>query len=227
VTYFVLDGRNRLEALTRLGVRLPSPANPREFIKLPRGLEDIAFVVANDDCSAPQVHDPAEFVIGANIRRRHLSKEERAELIVKTIAAGRVKINRATVARSFNPTSGKKGGSTKDAVLAQAVTEAQKHGISKRTVQNARAKIQGKTPAPRKPSPATTTSAAPAPSPAPVFSQPPPKGEATPLGTTRPSAAGSPANQSSPSELIAGNGFSHRGDRRGVCEVSDQGEGDV
>jgi hypothetical protein len=87
-----------------------------------------------------------------NIRRRHLTKEQQAELIVKAIDAAKPKapIDRATSARSFNPTPKKKGGSTKDPVLDKAVTEAKKHGISKRTVQNARAKLQGKTPAPKK-----------------------------------------------------------------------------
>ena len=114
------------------------------MLNLPSGQFACVFEIANDRShwQAPRVQDPAEFVIGANIRRRHLTKEAQAELIVQTIAAG--KIDCAAVARSFNPTSGKKGGSTKDPVLEQAVTEAKKHGISKRTVQVARAKLQGK-----------------------------------------------------------------------------------
>lgn len=150
-TFLVLDGRNRLEALTRAGVAIPSPDDPREMIDFPGGQFACVFVVANshEQSGSPQVHDPAEFVIGANIRRRHLTKEQQAELIVKTIAVGDPN-DRARVARSFSPRRGKKGGSTKDVVLAKAVTEAQKHGISKRTVQNARAKLQGKTPALKK-----------------------------------------------------------------------------
>jgi hypothetical protein len=47
-------------------------------------------------------------------------------------------------------TNGRVAGSTKDPVLEQAVAEAAKHGISKRTVQNARATVRGtKTPRPR------------------------------------------------------------------------------
>jgi hypothetical protein len=134
----VLDGRNRLAALLRLGVTINWPG--AEAIWPDGHTQRISKVNHTDD--------PAAFVISANIRRRHLTKEQRAELIVKTIQAG--KNDRATVARSFSPTVGARGGSTKDPVLEQAVTEAAKHGISKRTVQNARAKINGKTLAPRK-----------------------------------------------------------------------------
>ncbi len=139
---FVLDGRNRLEALTRLGCTFIHPAGDIIF---PDGSVTKQFTYK--DASAT---DPAAYVISANIRRRHLSKEQQAELIVRTIEAGKPN-DRATVARSFSPMAHKKGGSTKDPVLAKAIAEAEKHGISKRTVQNARAKIQGKTPAPRKP----------------------------------------------------------------------------
>jgi hypothetical protein len=134
----VLDGRNRLAALERLGVMFTRPGGSAVF---PDGRTIEPFTMNHTT-------DPAAFVISANIRRRHLTKEQRAELIVKTIEAS--KIDRATVARSFNPTAGAKGGSTKDPELEKAVTEAAKHGISRRTVQNARAKLQGKHPASRK-----------------------------------------------------------------------------
>jgi hypothetical protein len=98
-------------------------------------------------------------------------------LIVKTIAAGDPN-DRAIVARSFSPRRGKKGGSTKDPVLAKAVTEAQKHGISKRTVQNARAKLQGKQPAPRKKIGVSATM---------------PKSEAVPLGVSRAASVSAPS----------------------------------
>jgi hypothetical protein len=177
--YFVLDGRNRLDALARLGIEIPSPDDPREMVDLPGGQLVCVFEIANDrnHWQSPQVVDPAEFVIGANIRRRHLTKEQQAELIVKTIAAGDPN-DRATVARSFSPRSGKKGGSTKDRVLAKAVSEAQKHGISKRTVQNARAKLQGKQPAPRKKIGVSAT---------------PPKSDAVPLGASRSASVSAPS----------------------------------
>jgi hypothetical protein len=123
-TPFVLDGRNRLDALARAGLA----ESESWFQRL----------------DVNTVADPAAFVISANIRRRHLAKEEQAELIVKTIAAGT--IDGATVARSFSPTPGQKGGSTKDPLLAAAVAEGEKHGISKRTIQRAGAKLAGRTP---------------------------------------------------------------------------------
>jgi hypothetical protein len=134
----LLDGRNRLEALTRLGATI----NPGLAV-LPGGRMQRLVRYYDGE-------EPAAYVISLNLRRRHLhlTKEQQAELIVKTIEAGQ--IDGATVARSFNTTNGKKGGSTKDPVLTAAVEEGKKHGIGKRAVQNARAKLHGKDPAPRK-----------------------------------------------------------------------------
>jgi hypothetical protein len=62
----------------------------------------------------------------------------------------------AKPARSFNPESGKRGGSTKDPFKKKVVEEAKKHGISKRTAEKAIAKDRGPTQPPRKESkPAT------------------------------------------------------------------------
>ena len=142
---FVLDGRNRLEALARLGVTIPK--DPHTVARLPHKKTQHIF-----DILQQATTDPTTFVISANIRRRHLSKEQQAELIVKTIEAGQSN-DGAKVARSFSPTPGEKGGSTKDPVLDAAVAEGKKHDISKRTIQRARAKVQGKKPAPPKPKP--------------------------------------------------------------------------
>ncbi len=120
----VLDGRNRLEALSRLGLD-PEPHIEMIYSKL----------------------DAAAYVISQNIRRRHLTKQEQAELIVRTIEAAKThdSTDRATVARSvIRDEQGHVVGSTKDPILTAAVTEAAKHGISKRTVQNARATLAGK-----------------------------------------------------------------------------------
>ena len=132
---YLLDGRNRLDALERTGYDIGSPGTIRVFEPL------------------REIPDPAAFVISKNIRRRQLTKEQQAELIVKAIEAG--KNDGAMVARSFNPTVGVRGGSSKDPVLAEAVQEGQKLGISKRTIHRARAKVQGKTPAPKKKRPDT------------------------------------------------------------------------
>jgi len=144
---FVLDGRNRLDALARVNPR--AVAILREFVGTSANANGGA-CGGGPGCSFDLImtSDPAAYVISINIKRRHLTKEQQAELIVKTIEAA--KNERAKVARSFSPSAGKKGGSTKDPVLTAAVEEGRKHGISKRTVQNARAKLNGKQPAPRK-----------------------------------------------------------------------------
>jgi hypothetical protein len=137
--WLVLDGRNRLEALTQLGIEIPSDPYDASGIKG----SICPFTVANSR-GPDRIADPASYVISANIHRRHLTKEQQAELIVKTIEAGEASRNdRAKPARSFSPTPTKKGGSTKDPILDKAVKEAARHGISKRTVQNARAKVHG------------------------------------------------------------------------------------
>ena len=137
--WVVLDGRNRLEALDRLGW---VPADM--WTDVTRGDQPMEIFEKNTQ------HDPAAYVISANIHRRHLSKLERAELIVKTVEAEQTN-DQAKAARSFSPTVGKKGGSTKDPILEKAVTEAAKQQISRRTVKKARAKVHGKQAAPRKP----------------------------------------------------------------------------
>ncbi len=131
---YVLDGRNRLEALARLGPQtLATPNEPNTS-----GLPNTPYVFEQ-----VETVDPAVYVIGANIRRRHLTKEQQAELIVRTIEAAKPN-DSAKAARSFSPKPGKRGGSTKDPLRQKAVDEGRKMGISSRTMQNARAKVQGK-----------------------------------------------------------------------------------
>jgi hypothetical protein len=114
----MLDGRNRMEAMERVG------------IKVSRGphLEKLPAV------------DPVRFVISANIRRRHLTKQEQADLIVAVHKA-------APVSRQ----DGEKlpEGRPVDPVKAAAVTTAAEHGISQRTVERAFAKAEGRTPKPK------------------------------------------------------------------------------
>lgn len=133
---WVLDGRNRLAALERLGIELRDQGWTDGYVDF--GAGSVLFTEGKD------ISDPATFVISANIRRRHLTKEQQAELIVKTIEAA-TSTDRATVARSVNRDSnGRLHGREKDPVLTAAVHEGAKHGISKRTIQSARAKVHGK-----------------------------------------------------------------------------------
>src|SRR5262249_8976623 len=71
-------------------------------------------------------------------------KAEQADLIVQ-VEKAREKNELAKKARSFNPEAGKRGGSTKDSFKEKVVEEANKHGISKRTVEKAIAKEKGPT----------------------------------------------------------------------------------
>lgn len=128
---WLLDGRNRLEALALLERQGGPP------------WEGSAMFV--------NVTDPAMYIISANIRRRHLTKAQQAELIIKTIRA-----NQKSVKTSDRPKFSQSGksmrlnGSVKDAELTQAVEIAARHGISRGTVKIARAKLKGQLSAPKK-----------------------------------------------------------------------------
>jgi len=83
--------------------------------------------------------DPCPYVISKNIHRRHLTKEQQAELIVKVIESTETDL--AKMAKSVKQASnGRLNGSAKDPLKQAAVEEAKKHGISKRTVERAMAK---------------------------------------------------------------------------------------
>lgn len=93
-------------------------------------------------------NNPEAYVISKNIHRRHLTKEQQADLIVKVMSAS---TDFATSARSVRrDASGRVNGSTKNPLKEKVVEEAKKHGISKRTAEKAMAKAEGKVPAPRK-----------------------------------------------------------------------------
>jgi hypothetical protein len=117
----LLDGRNRLDACERAGVE-------------------------------PHVQhfqgDPVAYIISANIRRRHLSKQQQADLIVAAHRASRQ-------VGEVPPRHVKgKAGSEKDATKGAAVATAKEHGISKRTIERSFAKAEDKTPKPKpKPKP--------------------------------------------------------------------------
>src|SRR5262245_52858757 len=156
----ILDGRNRLAALVRLGVTFSRPELEAVF---PDGHTEEVFKWSHTT-------DPAAYVIGANIRRRHLTKKQQAELIVSALKAQQEN-DSAKLARSFSPSAGRRGGSTKDPLLEQAKRVAQAYGISTRTTERAHAKRHGK-PRPRR----TPTGAQPEPLPV----APPPAAAAAP-----------------------------------------------
>jgi len=103
---WLIDGRNRLEAAERAGVKL----------------EDIP--EAHVDCS-----NPVTWIIALNIRRRHLTKQQQADLIVAAVRASRQ--DGEVVKRHVKG----KSGSVKDAEKAEAVATGKEVGVSKRTIE--------------------------------------------------------------------------------------------
>ena len=106
---FLIDGRNRLEAMERAGVPLPEP------------------------CGVPikEEADPVAHIISANIRRRHLDKQQQVKLIVAAHAAEKPR-------HHGEVSTGGRG--KKDAFKADVVASAKEVGISKRTVEREMAK---------------------------------------------------------------------------------------
>jgi hypothetical protein len=134
----LLDGRNRLEAMERAG--------------LLGGYIDKQY----------RQGDPVAHIIGLNIRRRHLTKMERADLIVAAVKAskeakakprqlGEVSGRASSAPTSVTPTPEvpPKGGRGKvNETKAKAVAVAKEHGIAERTIERSIAKAEGRLPEP-------------------------------------------------------------------------------
>lgn len=90
----ILDGRNRVDAL--------------ELIGWPTGVQACRTIRPEES------FDPVAFVISKNIRRRHLTNEQKDELIAKLIKANPEKSNRqiAEQAKATHPHVGKNSGGT-------------------------------------------------------------------------------------------------------------------
>jgi hypothetical protein len=130
----LMDGRNRLEAMERIGI-----------------IDHV-----NIEKRYLTTGDPVEHIIGLNVHRRHLTKEQRAEMIVAAVKAAADHAAKADMdggqpAEKNLAKDGEvsKGGRGKvDKVKAVAVATAKKQGIGKRTVERALAKAEGRVPAP-------------------------------------------------------------------------------
>lgn len=117
----LLDGRNRLEAAERVGYGL----------------------TGTDINHLPAV-DAVDFIISANIRRRHLTKQQQADLIV---AAHKAAADKPRHAGEVSV-----GGRGKvNPVKAAAIATAKQHGISKRTVERSIANYERATDHPNAP----------------------------------------------------------------------------
>ena len=124
----LLDGRNRLEAMQRAGIL--------EGEGLTGDHRWSAFLDFYKD-------DPVAYIISLNIHRRHLTKQQQADLIVAAHKA-------AEKPRQVGEVS--KGGRAKvNKVKAAAVETAKEHGISKRTVERAFERASDHPKAPTKP----------------------------------------------------------------------------
>jgi hypothetical protein len=126
---FVLDGRNRLEAMERADCG-PHPGEPNPSEGDLAGCRKTHYVG----------DDPVSYVISKNIHRRHLTKQQQADLIVAAVKAGQKPHQLDEVS---------KGGRGKvNPVKAKAVEIAEKAGISKPTVERSLTKAEGKKPKP-------------------------------------------------------------------------------
>jgi hypothetical protein len=122
---YLLDGRNRLEASMRADIDLLGIVEGATGWLLPTA----RFLSADDD--------PVAFVISANIRRRHLTKEDQAHFIVAArTAANSEQANLARSEKRKFP-GGTTGGSTKNPVREQVMQDCSAAGISERTAKRA------------------------------------------------------------------------------------------
>jgi hypothetical protein len=96
--YRLLDGRNRLDAMELVGIQFElkwGRARGRRWVgwQLIQPPDDPPLVGDNPICE--ELGDPYQFVISANIRRRHLTAEQKRELIGKLLQADPTKSDRA------------------------------------------------------------------------------------------------------------------------------------
>jgi hypothetical protein len=129
---YIIDGRNRLDACELLGWQLVDDRGAW------RGkiTEHIEYKRRNHKEIAGEV-------IGLNIRRRHLTKEQQVEIIDAVLKAEAP--TSPSVARSVkrDKETGQLHGSTKDEHKAAVVEQAEAAGIGKRTVERVLAKAKG------------------------------------------------------------------------------------
>ena len=80
---YLLDGRNRLEALRRLGITGPHHKRPGGGVRYFNAIKQCV----GGKCSWETDTDPEVYVLSANVHRRHLTTEQKHEAIAAFIKA--------------------------------------------------------------------------------------------------------------------------------------------
>jgi hypothetical protein len=81
---YLLDGRNRIAAMEAAGGRIALKGQAAAHVW--RGYGPAYFLYGTAACGAPGF-DPYEYVLSANIHRRHLTAKQKRELIAKVLKA--------------------------------------------------------------------------------------------------------------------------------------------
>jgi hypothetical protein len=95
---FLLDGRNRLDAIEASGGNIVVGGTPGHDVTDLRGVllnSDYWYVLPPSGPRGVNYPDPYDYVISANILRRHLTTEQKRDLIAKLLKASPEKSNRA------------------------------------------------------------------------------------------------------------------------------------
>ena len=120
---YLIDGRNRLEAAMQIdNVNLQWLKRDDGWLLMTKMLEEGI--------------DPVAYIIGINVKRRHLTKKQQADLIVRARKAETTVAEKRSVGGSPKGKRGG-GGSTKDPVKEKVVKDCVASGISEGTAQQA------------------------------------------------------------------------------------------
>jgi hypothetical protein len=143
--FVVIDGISRLDSMELVGIETVKPLGKEHFIAVPHRLVCEGFNPNYPDNSGI---NPYSYVISKNIHRRHLTKTEQAELILKALKLEKEEQSNwelANMAKSQDARfhGGFFGGSTKDQLKQEFVERAETEYISPRTAQRVWDKDRG------------------------------------------------------------------------------------